>query len=408
MSTNLLVDAGDARGKSPVIIPIERREIMLPTGILTVDVHSSDLPLDSVCGFAARRNPKRGFLFVSKVLGKHIPVRPSLIRDVHTRLARQIPEDLPGPVVVIGMAETAIALGHGVFDEYVRLTGRKDVIFLHSTRYATAHPLAIEFKEEHSHAADHLMYVPVDWLQSAYFKEAQSLVLVDDEASTGKTFVNLGQAMIKALPKLRRIVTAVITDWRGPERLHQTLSAMPVESSSVAVVHGQYSFTPDPGLTAVQMPNSVGNGQRKDGIIRANFGRLGLDSNSIGAFHVGGFERFRRTAAFRRLVVERNPESMLVLGTGEFAYPPFCLAERLEQEGVDVMYQSTTRSPIMEGLSIGCSITFADNYGDGINNYIYNAAGGMYQRVLICHETPSDTIDSALVDALGAETLEFS
>ena len=32
--------------------------------------------LTELCGFASRQNPKRAFLFVSKVLGKHIPVKP--------------------------------------------------------------------------------------------------------------------------------------------------------------------------------------------------------------------------------------------------------------------------------------------------------------------------------------------
>ena len=61
----------------------EHRVVELPTGRLSIEVLRSDIALDQLCGFAARRNPKRGFLFVSKVLGKHIPVRPSLMRQVH-------------------------------------------------------------------------------------------------------------------------------------------------------------------------------------------------------------------------------------------------------------------------------------------------------------------------------------
>ena len=109
----------------PLVPVLESHSVDLPTGRLDIKVFGTVMPLQEICGFAARQNPKRGFLFVSKVLGKHIPVRPSKVREVHTRLAAQIPADLPGPVVVIGMAETAICLGNGVFDEYVRLTGRR-------------------------------------------------------------------------------------------------------------------------------------------------------------------------------------------------------------------------------------------------------------------------------------------
>ena len=72
------------------------------------------MPLEQLCGFAARRNPRRGFLFVSRVLGRHLPTRPRVMRDAQLRLARRIPVDLPGPVVVLGLAETAIALAQGV------------------------------------------------------------------------------------------------------------------------------------------------------------------------------------------------------------------------------------------------------------------------------------------------------
>ena len=65
-------------------------------------------------GFADTVNPKRAFLFVSKVLGRHIPVSPSIMRHAFTDLAELVPDDLPEPVLVIGMAETAVGLGAGV------------------------------------------------------------------------------------------------------------------------------------------------------------------------------------------------------------------------------------------------------------------------------------------------------
>ena len=46
-------------------------------------------------GFAERINPKRAFLFVSKVLGRHIPVSPQVMRHAFTDLAQLIPSILP-------------------------------------------------------------------------------------------------------------------------------------------------------------------------------------------------------------------------------------------------------------------------------------------------------------------------
>lgn len=372
--------------------------VPLPTGTLSVRVDNTELPLDAICGFAARRNPKRGFLFVSKVLGKHIPVRPSVARDVHTRLAGRIADiaSLPGPIVVIGMAETAIGLGHGVHDELVRLTGRDDVIFLHSSRYRVNAPIAIEFLEEHSHAADHIIYEPTDLRLASLMRNARSLVLVDDEASTGKTFVNLVANMVKILPAVQQVVTVVITDWRGPARLAHTHSQIPLPCHSVALLEGEYQFAAAPNLVAVEMPKVTGNGGLKDDLIRSNFGRLALSG------------RLNLADMFHSSLPRNLGRRVLVLGTGEFAYPPLLLAEQLERDGFDVHYQSTTRSPIMTGLAIETALTFNDNYGDDIPNFVYNATPEPYDQVLVCHETPAWTIDSNLSAALRAASVEFA
>ena len=69
---------------------------------------SSHYQLEDLLDFAQRINPKRAFLFVSKVLGRHIPVAPSIMRNAFTDLANLVPDDLPEPILVIGMAETAV------------------------------------------------------------------------------------------------------------------------------------------------------------------------------------------------------------------------------------------------------------------------------------------------------------
>ncbi len=96
---------------------------------------------------------------------------------------------------------------------------------------------------------------------------------------------------------------------------------------------------------------------------------------------------------------------MLVLGTGEFAYLPFQLAEHLQDMGLDVRYQSTTRSPIMPGLAIQERLVFQDNYQDGILNYVYNVRRDDYDHIIIVHETPVETLDKVLTEPLGAITL---
>jgi hypothetical protein len=97
----------------------------------------------------------------------------------------------------------------------------------------------------------------------------------------------------------------------------------------------------------------------------------------------------------------------LVLGTGEFTFPPFLLAERLEQAGADVWCQATTRSPVMVGNDVATALEFRDNYGDGIPNYLYNVAPGQYDRVLVCHETARDALCPTLLSALQADSIDM-
>ena len=46
----------------------------------------------------------------------------------------------------------------------------------------------------------------------------RSVVLVDDEISTGTTLANLAAALVAALPGIERIAVATLTDWSGGGR----------------------------------------------------------------------------------------------------------------------------------------------------------------------------------------------
>jgi hypothetical protein len=96
------------------------------------------------------------------------------------------------------------------------------------------------------------------------------------------------------------------------------------------------------------------------------------------------------------------------LGTSEFVYPPFQLAQRLAQLGAEVKVQATTRSPILEGLDIKGVLEFPDAYGDGIPNFLYGVRPGLYDRILVCYETPPETAQSDLLTALNAEPVYFN
>ncbi|WP_299436719.1 phosphoribosyltransferase domain-containing protein [uncultured Rhodospira sp.] len=379
---------------SAAVPPTQSVSVPLAGGTLRVDTEHSDLPLTALCGFASRRNPKRPFLFVSRVLGRHLPVAPATLHDVHARLAAKLPGDLPGPVVVIGLAETAVALGQGVHAAWRERTGRDDALFLHSTRYRLDHPLLGTFDESHSHATEHLLYWPAGADTRALLAEARSLVLVDDEASTGATFVALTQACRSAMPRLQTLACVTITDWMGAERRAAVAGRLPVDAVFVSLLQGRFSFAPSDAPPPIQ-PHVTGNGAPKDHLLPGNWGRLGLRAPPSLPPHV-------------EALTTRPGERILVLGTGEFVYPPYQLARRLEAMGAEVRVQASTRSPILPGGAIADALEFPDAYEDAIPNFLYGIQAGQYDRVLICYETPPSTAQHRLIEAVSGEPVHFN
>lgn len=358
----------------------------LKRGTMSVTVSRSDMNPDNLFGFAERRNPKRAFLFVSRVLGRHIPVRPFIMRASTEALASKIPADLPGPVLVIGMAETAVGLGAGV--HRALSATRHDTVYIVSTRHPVSDEIFARFEEEHSHASAHLVHMPADPQARELMLNARSVVLVDDEASTGKTFINLLAALTDAgLKAAERVVTVTLTDWsKGAVR-----GALGDKATAVSLLEGSYHFDEDQSAELPEMP-PVG---------RVAYGDWAIDASKDWGRR--GVTRHEDTLAPGLTV--KPGERILVVGTGEFVFRPFLLAERLETAGADVYFSSTTRSPISIGHSIRHALSFADNYGLGIQNFLYNVSPGEFDRVLICSETPAEAVDPALIEALNAEVI---
>jgi hypothetical protein len=162
-----------------------------------------------------------------------------------------------------------------------------------------------------------------------------------------------------------------------------------------AILHGGFHFTVgnlQPAATPAQL--FAGNVDRGASGI---FGRLGLTGCQAAPMEVAG-----------KLVRQIGPaDKVLVLGTGEFMHSPFVLGRALQVGGLDVVVQSTTRSPILDWGAVGHSLRFADNYGEGIPNFVYNVAPGQYDHVLICHETPVNAALGELANLLDARLFHF-
>ncbi|MFT5533378.1 MAG: hypothetical protein ACI8WM_001372 [Burkholderiaceae bacterium] len=373
---------------------IAERRVSMPTGKMVVRVRQSHLDLDQLIGFAARNNAKRGFLFLSKVLGKHWPVRPSVMSAMHDLLAGQIPPNA-GTVVFIGMAETAIGLGQGIFESWCQRHPERRALYLPTTRYRVGTGDVMVFQETHSHAPHQYLHVPAEPLRSL-LQDATSLVLIDDEVSTGNTFVNLVSTLRAQCPDLASVHISTITNFMGEAASVALADRFGLPVTHAGALDGEYDFLPDALPVAQTLTHS------DEGVANAtltgHFGRVGI-ARKLPA----------PVALARELFAQyRTGETVLVLGTGEFLHPPFLLARELEQLGADVTFQSTTRSPILQWGAAMHVLQFADIYGEGVDNFLYNVQPQQYDHVLICHETASGQGLTQLAEALDARLLHFN
>ncbi len=354
----------------------------LPAGMLRVHIGKSLLPPHELFTFAARRNPRRAFLFLSKVLGKHLPVAPEKMAATHVRLAAMLPPDMPQPVLFIGMAETATALGQGIFEVWQAQHPGASALFLHSTRHQICDTEAFDFAEPHSHAPQQWLMLPPNQEFRTQLAKMRALVLVDDEMSTGRTLLNLTQLCLRLAPKLECVHVLCLTDFSSQAARESWQQNCQLPASRTALLHGEWEFVPHeneaPKAALETMAQATSPAPLGDG----GFGRCGIT-------HRLSLNNECLARWTRRLSALPTGAPVLVLGTGEFMFPAFKLALALQQRtAARVMNAATTRSPIELWGSIERRFSFTDNYGEGIANFLYNFHADDWAHTIICHETP--------------------
>ncbi len=380
--------------------------------------------LEELLGFAQRINPKRAFLFVSKVLGRHIPVAPMTMRRAFTDLASLVPDNLPEPILVIGMAETAVGLSAGVHQALQ--TRYPNAFLLNSTRHAqhsenNDEALFATFNEDHSHASQHLIYKSKDKSVQKQLLASKTLIMVDDEASTGNTCVNVVTALREAgLKQLEQVHLTTLVDWSlnqhqgeadANDKINDTIaSRLPnIEFQRHHLLSGAWQWTDAPNPEPITMPSvdTTEAGSQALGST-GNWGRFPtLDSTNGFANYLASFQQ-----AFAILngqpAFDKNqlPKRILVLGSNEFVWLPFLLAEWLESETKAnaatttsiVKFSALTRSPIALGGAINTMLSFSDNYGLGMTNFVYNVEPNDWDLIVLCVETAADSVDQLWQD----------
>jgi adenine/guanine phosphoribosyltransferase-like PRPP-binding protein len=365
---------------------------------------------------AERENQLRRFLFVSTVLGKHLPIDPRMgllagaalalqaAGDSRSAAAQQAlfttdleaatsvlssvqitPASLEGPVSVIGFAETATALGHAVADAF-------DAQFLcHTTRRAISGSTpSLDFSEDHSHA-------PSQWLYDVPQHDGP-VVLVDDEVSTGNTACNL-IAELQAVHYREHYLCVSLIDRLGPEEhaacaaraqeLGCVIEFVSLDSCRDAVLPEldgpAVGAVPETRLTSHHPVSVQVTSRGEEATLTARETMLPEDRTHI---------RSQAQSSVEQLLAQHPEETRWsILGFGEFMYFPMLVAHELTQQGHQVQFWTTTRSPIrvadQPGYPINAGITFPLPEEPETRGYLYST-DKLYGTVVLCPETAAD------------------
>lgn len=376
--------------------------------------------LEDLLDFAQRINPKRAFLFVSKVLGRHIPVAPSTMRNAFTDLANLVPDNLPEPILVIGMAETAVGLSAGVHQALQ--TRYPQALLLNSTRHAqhddnNNDALLTTFSEDHSHASQHLIYQSKHKITQEQLLASKTLIMVDDEASTGNTCVNVVTALREAgLTQLEQVHLTTLVDWSlnqnqadADNNTDDTIATrLPnIDFYRHHLLSGAWRWTDAPNPEPIIMPSVDTTEAGSQALGKTgNWGRFPtLNSTDGFANYLASFQKALTIFNQQRQLDHAHlPTRILVLGSNEFVWLPFLLAEWLEQNSnIDnahndinqqtIKFSALTRSPIALGGGISTRLSFNDNYGLGMTNFAYNVDPNQWDLIVLCVETSADSVD---------------
>ena len=385
---------------------------------LTITQNNCAIPVSKLFTMSARENKKRDFLFVSKVIGKHIPMIPGTLKIVGAILARlwanerensyahptthlvnelisldathsmhnldgilDTPIKLAHKTLFIGFAETATGLAQSIFENF------SNASYIHTTREKiTSIEPALFFNEEHSHAVEHSLFP----CKTDFFNDFEDIVLIDDELTTGKSALNL----IRCLPgKYFGIIS--ILDWRDANSYKMFRDEKDLDVMVCSLIKGDIKCTKSKDIISDDIIIPPGNTKlisSSDYVFKMDQSIEGYNK-STGRFGITSEENSTISKEIKSvskvLIKERTTGNCLCIGTGEFIYIPCSISAML---GDNVYFHSTTRSPVhsrnLDAYGNKNKVAFQSPEDDTVTNYLYNIPDNFYDQVFFFSEKP--------------------
>lgn len=356
-------------------------------------------------------NRKRSFLFISKLLGKHLAVRPEVVKSAGYLLASlkyrfpntsfiQCIENGALPdynyhatsegILVIGFCETATGLGMAVGSAIEGST------YITTTREPISMmPRLLTFEESHSLASTHSMFSDTVKLSDYSF-----ITLVDDEITTGNSLLHLMNAIVCCSP-VKEFNIMTVLDWRGKEQRELFVEfeqEHAVKVNVYSLIEGEiadekvvvYQNGEIPNITAYIEAKPLHVLERR--VIQTTYGgeeSYFCNSGRFGVKYADIQDLEEKCKIIAHCIEEdvKGLRSLLVLGHGENIYIPSRVAAALQHDGFDVMFKTTSRTPIYcDGNIIKDAETFEDR---GTVYHFYNRKGAeLADKVILLTETP--------------------
>lgn len=313
-------------------------------------------------------NPKRGYLLVNPLQGKHVPVSPKLAMLLFTQLAQCLEGYYEGETILyIGFAETATALGAKVAVE-------RGGYYLQTTREPMEGVEFFYFSESHSHATEQKLCKSD---LEEILPKVQRLVFVEDEVTTGNTILQIVEQLRHAYGAELPISVLSVLNGMEPEALERYAQRNIPLHYLLKTDHSDYpqraqAFSLNGVYTIHQSLESI---VPEPAFLDCSCDYVDTRRLCFGADYEAACESLWQWISSNVSVHEGG---ILVLGTEECMYPALYVAQQWEKEGHYVLCHSTTRSPI--GVSLDSDYPLQEQYllpsvyDGGRQTYLYQLA----------------------------------
>lgn len=326
-------------------------------------------------------NKKRPYLLLNKLQAKYNPIKAYKALDMFDDLALQLPK-IEGNIIVIGFAETATAIGARVAYQLAKHQNT-NVTFLTTTREKYKQNPIVEFKEEHSHAVEQILYG-----EEETFTSADYIVFAEDEVTTGNTICNC----VKKLNLNCKYLVASLLNCMSDDELQRfktfNISAYWLIKTDK---EGFENIGNNESINTIYKEQLNNNFNVIKYLFKSINPRLGT---SIIEYH----NECKELANKLKENIHRT-ERVLVLGTEECMYPSIVVANELDIQDYSIFVAATTRVPACTNKNIDYPLQnrykIKSLYGDR-DTYIYNLE--KYDKVIVISD--GTFAQKSLADAL--------